>query len=315
MALIPEPGSSSGAVPLGAVDLNLLEPLVALLEERSVSRAAARLHRSQPALSASLARLRRLFGDELLTRVGNHYELTPLAARLRQRCAVARSSLERVFQAGPAFEPATAVREFTFALSDYATLVLGGPVSAVLRERAPGIRLRFEHVSTDVVDHPADALRAIDGIVLPHGFLSDLPHLDLFTDTWVCVVDAGNPTVGDTLSMDDLERLPWVTNFHRPTAFTPASRQLQTIGLEPRIDVVVDGFLALPALVVGTDRIALVQHRLVDCLPMRARLRVLPCPFEPLPLVESLWWHPLHDDDPEHAWMREVFREVSIFLQ
>ena len=68
---------------LASLDLNLLVSLDALLQERSVTRAAARMGLSQPALSASLARLRRHFGDELLSRVGNEYRLTPLAVQLQ----------------------------------------------------------------------------------------------------------------------------------------------------------------------------------------------------------------------------------------
>ena len=71
------------AVNLASLDLNLLVSLDALLQQRSVTRAAAQMGLSQPALSASLARLRRHFGDELLTRAGNEYRLTPLAVQLR----------------------------------------------------------------------------------------------------------------------------------------------------------------------------------------------------------------------------------------
>ena len=76
---------------LASLDLNLLVSLDALLQERSVTRAAARMGLSQPALSASLARLRRHFGDELLTRVGNEYRLTPLAVQLRDLARLALS--------------------------------------------------------------------------------------------------------------------------------------------------------------------------------------------------------------------------------
>ena len=77
-------GSIRGRVNLASLDLNLLVSLDALLQQRSVTRAAAQMGLSQPALSASLARLRRHFGDELLTRVGNEYRLTPLAVQLRE---------------------------------------------------------------------------------------------------------------------------------------------------------------------------------------------------------------------------------------
>jgi DNA-binding transcriptional LysR family regulator len=89
------------------LDLNLLVPLDALLQERSVTRAAQRLGLSKPSVSAALARLRRHFGDELLTRVGNSYELTPLTERLAAHTAQALGSADRVFQPAPPSNPPT----------------------------------------------------------------------------------------------------------------------------------------------------------------------------------------------------------------
>src|SRR3954452_15208537 len=114
-----------GAVNLASLDLNLLVSLDALLQERSVTRAAARIGLSQPALSASLARLRRHFGDELLTRAGNEYRLTPLAVQLRDLARPALTGVERVFTAQTEFDPARSNREFHLLVSDYGVAVLG----------------------------------------------------------------------------------------------------------------------------------------------------------------------------------------------
>src|SRR6476469_443535 len=104
---------------LSRVDLNLLIALDTLLRERSVTQAAAQLGLSQPALSASLARLRRYFDDELLTRVGNKYELTPLATVLLDRTGAALAATAEVFAAPVHFDPATSEREFELYVSDY----------------------------------------------------------------------------------------------------------------------------------------------------------------------------------------------------
>jgi LysR family transcriptional regulator, nod-box dependent transcriptional activator len=293
------------------LDLNLLLPLDALLRERSVTRAAARLGLSQPALSSSLARLRRHFDDPLLTRVGNSYELTPLAVQLRGRVEAALAGVERVFAGEAAFDPAASRREFRILGSDYLMAVLGGRVGRLLADRAPGVRLRFEPHTPVIVDGAPDSLRGVDAVVLPHGFLDGLPHLDLFGDTWVCVVSTDNPLVEGPLTMDHLRTLPWVFTYLSATAFTPAGRQLQILGIEPRVQAVVESFLALPYLVAGTDRIALVQAHLAGPITATGALRVLECPFEPVPLVEALWWHPVHDGDPEHAWLRGVFAEAG----
>ena len=113
------------AVNLASLDLNLLVSLDALLQERSVTRAAARMGLSQPALSASLARLRRHFGDELLSRAGNEYRLTPLAVQLRDLARLALTGVERVFTAQTEFDPASSTREFSLLVSDYVVAVLG----------------------------------------------------------------------------------------------------------------------------------------------------------------------------------------------
>jgi DNA-binding transcriptional LysR family regulator len=109
-----------------------------------------------------------------------------------------------------------------------------------------------------------------------------------------------------------LGELGWVTLFNGPTAFTPASQQLRLIGVEPRVEVVVDGFLAMPFLVAGTNRVALIQQRLAHLLAATAGVRVLPCPFEVVPLTEALWWHPMYRTDPAHAWLRSVFQAAGI---
>src|SRR4051812_34558294 len=184
---------SVGTVNLASLDLNLLVSLDALLQQRGVTRAAARMGLSQPALSASLARLRRHFGDELLTRVGNEYRLTPLAVQLKELSRIALSGVERVFTAQPEFDPASSTREFTLLVSDYVVAILGDAIAELLTQEAPGTRLRLTPHSPAMVERADQVLLTTDLIFMPHGFLFDLSHTDLYRDEWVCVVAAGNP--------------------------------------------------------------------------------------------------------------------------
>ncbi len=300
---------------LSSLDLNLLVPLDVLLEERSVTRAAARLGLSQPALSGALARLRRHFDDPLLARSGNGYELTPLAVQLRRRTGVALDGVERVFASEPEFDPATSRRTFTVLASDYPMAVLGPRVAALARQQAPEVTLRLEQHSPAVIDAGLEALRSVDGLLLPHGVLFDPPSVDLFTDTWVVLADGASDAVGDVLTMADAARLPWVFTYNSPAAFTGAGRQLQLLGAAPRVHVVVESFLALPFYVVGTDRLALVQRHLATHLARDERLRVMDCPWDVVPLVEALWWHPMHTEDPEHVWLRGLLTRAGRELQ
>jgi DNA-binding transcriptional LysR family regulator len=298
-------------VGLSNLDLNLLVALNALLEERNVTRAGARVGLSQPAMSAALARLRRHFHDDLLVRVGNTYELTPLAGGLVDSTAVACTAVERVFSAEPAFQPATSERSFTVVLSDYALAVLGSGLSRALRDRAPHVRLDLLQLTAAAAEDSVHTLRTVDALVLPHGILRDHPGLDLYRDAWVCIAWTGNAAIGATLTLDHLSRLPWIVTYYRPTAFTPAARQLNALGIEPRIDLVVENFLSLPLLIVGTDRLALIQERLARRLSGFADIRIMSCPYDAMPIVEAMWWHPMHQRDAGHAWLRELFVDVS----
>ena len=293
------------------LDLNLLLSLDALLQERGVTRAAQRLGLSQPALSAALARLRRHFDDELLARVGNVYELTPLAVQLRQRTSVALAGVERVFDASTIFDPQTSRREFTVLASDYAMAVVGEFLGDLLSARAPSMRIRLKQHNSELIERASDALRTVDGILLPHGFLTDVPHVDLFDDEWVCLLATTNDQVGAELTMQDLSSLPWVLTYHGPSSFTPAGRQLQMLGVEPHIQLVVESFLALPFVIAHSNRIALVQRRLVPRLTARGDVRAMTPPYDTVPLVEAMWWHPIHQRDPEHEWLRRLFAEAG----
>src|SRR3712207_4842848 len=217
--------ADTGAVNLASLDLNLLVSLDALLQERSVTRAAARMGLSQPALSASLARLRRHFGDELLTRAGNEYRLTPLAVQLRELARAALTGVERVFDAQTEFDPASSRREFHLLISDYGVAVLGDSIAALLAEEAPKARLRLSANTPSSVDRAEQVLLSTDLLVLPHGFVSDLSHRDLYNDEWVCLVSTDNAAVDGELTVEHLHTLPWVVTFHGPTAATPAARQ------------------------------------------------------------------------------------------
>ncbi|WP_188187831.1 LysR family transcriptional regulator [Nonomuraea sp. SYSU D8015] len=294
---------------LASLDLNLLVVLRALLEERNVTRAGAQIGLSQPAASAALARLRRHFSDELLVRRGNHYELTPLATALREPAANACAMLERLFSSRPDFRPATEQHDFTLLTSDYAVAVFGAELARALHAEAPGVRLHFRHVPPDIVETADTVLSSVDGLLMPHGVISGFSTVELYRDEWVCLISADHAEIGDRITMDDLARLPWAV--YQRTFDAPVTRQLSMLGLEPYVDVSVHSFQALPALVAGTRRVALIQRRLAHLLHGLAPVRVLPCPFEAVPVQEALWWHPLHTHDAAHTWLREMAARVA----
>jgi len=309
------------AAQLANLDLNLLVVLRELLRERNVTRAAARVGVTQPAASAALSRLRRHFDDELLVRRSGSYVLSPLAGQLADQVEAVCAAAERLFATGRAFDPARSRREFTLVAADYTIGVLGSRLSAALAARAPGVGLHLRLVREAFTADVADTIRLLDGVVAPPAARLDRPEMrsvPLFTDRWVCVVDRGHPGVGaGPLDLATLAGLPWVVAFQPDrglVAAAPLDRQLRSLGISPEVRVRVESYEAVPRLVAGTDRVALVQERLATEVAGRLGLRVLDCPGDPEPVEERLWWHADLDGDPAHRWFRELLTEVAAAL-
>lgn len=299
---------------LPSIDLNLLVALHALLAERNVTRAGESIGLSQPAMSAALGRLRRHFGDELLTRDGQRFALTPLAASLLDQSEVALRFVENAFAARPLFNAPSSTREFNLVMSDYALTVLGGPLLQLVEQRAPSVRLRIRPVDLAAVDDAPATLRSVDAMILPRGFLQDFPSTELFRDRWVCVAAAENRTVGDIVTLDDLRQLRWILTFNRPTQFTPADHHLQLAGIERHVDVVVENFLALPFLLTGTQRVAVLQERLATKLHPATGVRSIPIATDLPELVEAMWWHPSKTSDPGQRWLQTLLTDAAATL-
>ena len=193
---------------LANLDLNLL---------RHARRAAAGAQRhpggasgsgsASPRSVGALARLRRHFGDELLHRTGNRYELTPLAAAARQSDQPGPGRRDAGSSTPPPDFDAADVATASSPLVGLRLRRRGArrPTwSHAARRRAPGrpAAVLQQTTRTPSTTPPRRCAR-VDGLVLPHGFLTDIPLTDLYEDRWVCVVAADNADVGDELTMDD----------------------------------------------------------------------------------------------------------------
>lgn len=302
---------------LASLDLNLILVLRELLRERNVTRAAERVGVTQPAVSAALSRLRRHFDDELLVRVNRGYILSPLAMQLQRQVEEICTASERLFSTGARFDPATTRREFTLIMADYTVDILGSGLSRLFEQQAPHASLHIRQVRESLAQEMPELTRLVDGIIAPERSQGQSPmrSAELFSDDWVCVASAdGDLPAGDTLTFDDLKDASWVVPFYRnqnsPLA-PPAIRQLSMLGFRPRVAIGVESYLAVPQLIAGTGRVALLQRRLATLFENQLNLRVWPCPGDPEPIVEVLWWHEDLDDDPGHAWLRASLAELA----
>jgi len=292
---------------LASVDLNLLKALDALLQERSVTRAAERMAITQPSMSSALGRLRVLFADELLVRTGRVMRPTHLAQSLQPRIRRIVSEIEDLVVANTEFDPKSAEQSFRILATDYASLVLVQPLMAVLATEAPHVRIHLQPRA--IVEHAALLQRSeIDLAIIPseHAQAAGFPHETLFADRFVAAVWRGNPDVTEPLTFAQLERLPYLSY-----SVGPVDSLMRELGHPRAPDTLVESFVLGPFLLRGTRQITFVQERLAHRLAAAAELRLLPPPFESPTLVEAMTWHPRAGNDPAHVWLRSRITAIA----
>jgi DNA-binding transcriptional LysR family regulator len=289
---------------LSQFDLNLLVSLDALLIERNVTRAGQRVGLSQPAMSGTLSRLRDLFKDELLVRVGRQLELTPLAQELAPQLRQQLQGVEDLLNARRAFVPASEQRTFSIAASDYVVFLLLQPLVARMAGHAPGVKLQFVRLDSASVDRLAED--AVDFVILPSYLPTHFPGEPLFSERWVCVAWRGNPRVGATLSEAQYLDLPHLA-FSMPNegAGSAADVHLSHLGVQRRIAAWTESFILSPFLVRGTEMVTLVHERVARALEQAADARIITPPYDLPEIQETLLWNPRRTTDPPHVWMRE----------
>lgn len=295
--------------PLQRIDLNLLVTLHALMTERHISRAAVRLHKSQPAVSHALAHLRELFGDPLLVRRDGRLELTARARELAQPLEDVLAQLGALL-APPAFDPAAAQRVFRLVMSDYgARTVLPGLVRR-LRAEAPGIEVVVTQSPRELMQ-----LQVLDGEVdLALGvFPAPPPELlmeALLTDTFACAADAATLPPAGALALDAWLARPHVLVAMRGGIDNEIDRALARLGHVRRIVATLPHWGVANDLIAGTDLVLTVARRNLSKLSGDGQLRVFDAPFPIEPFTFGHLWHPRRQNDPAHQWLRRAIAEI-----
>ena len=290
-----------------SVDLNLLPVLDALLRQRSATLAARELDMSQSALSAALARLRKLLDDELFVRTGRGLLPTARATALAEPVAAILSQVREQILRAAAFDPATATHNFRLLLSDVGAYVLLPRIVRAVREQAPGVRLTLRpltgaDIAGDLTDGKTD-LAIGDYPGLP----DTLYQRRLFDRHFVALVRRAHPlATHDAIDV---------------AAFAAAAQLVvrQTSGIQERIEAALatlgfvrpdvlelPSYLMVPPLLEAADYLAVLPGQLADAFSGAGQFVTLPLP---LPLPHStirMHWHRRFHDDPGNGWLRSV---------
>lgn len=292
-------------------NLNLLVVLDALLSERSITRAAARLRMSQPAMSAAVNRLRDWLGDPLLVRAAGGYTLTTRATELIGPLRQILEDIDRTLQQSNRFDPASAQRTFRIAANDAFELVVLAPLVQRLQQAAPQVRLIIESTEGEI---PVEALASGD-VDLAWGHFEAIPtglrSQVMMEDTLACLVRKDHPHIQGTMSL-----MQFCTAAHLMVALKGntlpdlVQRRLAESGLALNIALTVPHMLAAPVIVMHSDHLLTLPTRVARRYADLLGLALLPLPFDYPPFALSAVWHERAHRDPATVWLRETIRSV-----
>lgn len=302
---------------LKGLDLNLLVVLDALLEEKSVTRTARRIYRSQPAVSAMLSRVREYFGDELLIRDGRHIVLTPFAASIVGPLKDFLQSAAIVAELRPDETLAELRQTFGIGMSDFVAGVLLPPLLRHLGIVAPQVKVRTR-VSTSSIPKALDS-GDTDFVIYPQSAVpADLEELyrreTLMVDEWVCIGDARTFEGKDALTVEEFSQQPLVAIRFDGDLLPVTERPFEELGIRRNIKAFVPFFALLPHLVENSDHIAIVHRRSLRHSLDRYNIKVLALPIVLPPLTLELVWHPRNDASRAHMWMRTTIHDICSAL-
>ena len=292
-------------------DLNLLVALEALLDEASVTRAAARLNLSQSAVSATLDRLRHTFNDPILVRAGNRMELTSLARRLQGPLKAALASIQATLDVPREFDPAKSVFHARLALSDYGGLLVLPALYRLLRDDAPGFTIEVlpkykDDVLTRLPTGEIDLATAAEAPQRPGLFSTPLVN-----ERFVVAVRRGHPLSRGKLTIDRMLQFPHVTVTAHGTTDAIVGRAFKAHGHERCVVVTVPVFSSAIALASESDLVSIVPERIATWLEKRFDLALFEPPVDIPGYTLHLCWHLRTEHDPAHQYLRRRVLEAA----
>lgn len=294
---------------LQQLDLNLLKAFDALMKERNVTRAAANLALTQPAVSGMLNRLRHAFDDQLFVRTQRGVTPTLKALSLAEPVRRILADAEQLLSPSQ-FDPAKANFTVKLAATDYALRAVVQPFIAALRPLAPSIKVAVRQVDEASMLDKMERGELDMALLTPQGAPLDLHSRRLFDERYVCVMRHGHPAEPEeTLSLDTFCALDQGIVSLQGGGFIGATDEaLATMGRQRRVVISVPSFIMLLDLVRSTDVIAVVPERL---LTPEHGLRALEPPLAVPGFTKILAWHGRTHEDAGHRWLRDLMFQVS----
>jgi DNA-binding transcriptional LysR family regulator len=303
-------GMSMPTIPrLRAVDLNLLTVLDALLRERSVTKAAARLGMTQPAVSNALSRLRLVFDDELVVRHGKEMALTPRARSLAGPIRNALDLIQGSLTCSDDFD-FRANHTFRLGIQDFGETVLLPRLLQWLEQRGAGVRLDIRREPGSML-HDEMRLGKVD-LVLDHAVIpGDEFRKQRVLDVDVAVmVRRDHPTAGQSLTLDEYLALEHMIIEPREGQTNIAEHALALVARSRCVRAQVPHYLSMPFIISQTNLVCTLPLPLARLFEQHFPMRIVSCPLPIRPIPLFMMWHASQDLDLAHQWLRRALVEL-----
>lgn len=289
---------------VGELDLNLLKIFYFVFTERSVSRAADRLGLTQSAVSHGLRKLRVTFGDALFIREGMSIAPTIRARSMFDPVHRIMQTLQLEVIAETTFNATAARREFNLAMGDMAEIVFLPPFMRFMRANAPYCTVLSRRVANNDIVEALERGTAEIAIGNVPNADAHLYSQTMFLHDYMVIARRKHPRMRSKLTWDAYQHEEHIV------VVSGSDVHLQNTVLLPRsihrkVALTVFGFLSIPWIISGTDLIATVPTRLGDEMTQMAMVEQLPLPEPATPYPLQLLWHPRHQNDPAHRWLRQ----------
>jgi DNA-binding transcriptional LysR family regulator len=294
---------------ISRIDLNLLVVLDAIYTEGGITRAAEKLHLTQPAISHSLGRLRELFRDELFAREGRAMVPTPLARNLIEPVRRALRGLEVTLNELETFDPASTKKRFTVAVRDVFEATLLPPLLKQVQRLAPSVDVHAVQIERREVESElaAGTLDAALDVLLP---LSDnVRRRRITVDRHVVVARKGHPAVRRGLTLATYLKQHHVLVSSRRAGPGLEDVELSRDGLSRRIRLRCQHYFAACRVVSQTDLILTMPGNYARVANRQFGNQVLPLPFSMPPLDAYLYWHANVENEPANRWLRAALTQ------
>lgn len=291
---------------LSQLDLNLLLVLDTVLAERSVVRAARRLHVTPSAISNALARLRAALDDPLITRSGRGIVPTPRAAELAPLLSRTLRELDQAIH-GSVFDAASTAREFTLAMADVGQFVRLPQLASLLSKEMPRARLRVVGIDTLLSSGGLAGTEVDVAVAAIPEKAAGIHMIPLTQEHAVLVARRTHPRAGARISRTQLASLRHVDVHVAPgLGYRDLPANYGRLGIARDVALVVPSFTAAAAIVAQTDFVATLPASLIDVLGKPLGIRSVVAPVPALTVEIKLAWHERTDHDPAMRAFREV---------